>query len=184
MQPSSKADQYKPRWTHFHPQATVWLQNPFDEDIVFQVADEYDTPYQYRLPAGKVSELPGGLIATLGVKEVVDRLIMDTPDEVLRIWEKAVREKHESKVILRVKQPPASSAERTVGGEIDLSVKADDEEELDLTTPETVQEAKLPDTPFPDLKKNKRARGKSNNPIDNIAGDSLPNKDVQLVEED
>ena len=180
MQPSSKADQYKPKWTHFHPQATVWLQNPFDEDIVFKVADEYDNAYRYRLPAGKVSELPGGLIATLGVKEVVDRLIMDNKEEVLRIWETAVRKKHEDTVILRIKQPPASTMDRNAGGEIDLSVTQSTEDETDLTTPETVEEVSKPQAakPFPDLKK-KRNKGA----LDDIANASLKGK-TQVIEED
>jgi hypothetical protein len=103
---------FEPKWRHFHPHATVFLRNPFKEDVLFQVADEDNTPYQYRLPAGQLCELPGGAIATLGVKEVVDKLINESQEDAIRIWEKSVRKRHEDKVIERIKEP----AQRPAGG--------------------------------------------------------------------
>lgn len=178
MQPNTRADQYKPKWRHFHPQATVWVQNPFDDDVVFQVADEYNNAYQYRLPAGKVSELPGGMIATLGVKEIVDRLIMNDKDDVLRIWEAAVREKHEAKVILRVKEAPLTTGSRQPDGIVDLSVtNKTDEPELDITTPEVAKPVQQ-EQAFPNLK-----RGKAKSAVSDIAAASVGKKD-QIVETD
>jgi hypothetical protein len=119
MQPQSRADQFEPNWRHFHPQSTVWVQNPYDEDIIFYVADEMNQQYKYKMPGLKVSELPGGAVATLGVKEIVDRMIQNNKDEILRIWDKEVRSKYEDRIIVKIKEAPLTS-ERTVAGEINL----------------------------------------------------------------
>jgi hypothetical protein len=147
MQPQSRADQFEPKWRHFHPQSTVWVQNPFDEDIIFYVADEMNQQFKYKMPALKVSELPGGAIATLGVKEIIDRLIQNNSEEVLRIWDKEVRKAHEDKVIVKIKEAPLTS-ERTVAGEIDLGSSEDTEVEA-IEQPPKEEEA------FPDMDKPK-----------------------------
>lgn len=127
MQPTRKSrDQFTPKWRHFHPQSTLYLRNPFEEDIVFQVADERNQPWEYKLPAGKVSELPGGPIATLGLKAVIDKMIGDRKVDALRIWEPAVREKYETEVIVKVKEAPQRDKDSGPQGTIDLSVSDDD----------------------------------------------------------
>jgi len=134
MQPQSRNDAFQPKWRHFHAQSTVWVQNPLSHDIEFQVADEYDTPYRYLLGAGKISELPGGAVATLGVKAIVDELIQNNKNDVLRIWDKDVRHKYEDEIILRIKEAPVKE-ERTVSGKIDLTVNDNVEAEVDAEAP-------------------------------------------------
>jgi hypothetical protein len=114
-------DSFQSKWTIFHPQATVWVQNVLDHDVVFQVADEHDNPYQYRLPTGKVSELPGGAVATLGVKAIVDELIQNNRNDVLRIWDREVRDRYEAEIILKVKEAPLKE-QQAKSGVIDLSL--------------------------------------------------------------
>lgn len=151
MQPQSqsdnrRADGFKPKWRHFHPMDRVWVNNPFDHDVMYQVADEYNRPYKYVLPAHKVSELPGGAIATLGVKAIVDELIQNTPSDEMRMWDENVRKKHEDSIIMREKQiVPMDDPTRP--GIVDLSVKTAD-------VPEAATEApKAPEEAFPGLRK-------------------------------
>lgn len=177
MQPTSKADQFEPKWRHFHPQSTVWVQNPFDHDVIYQVADEQNVGYQYRLPANKVSELPGGMIATLGVKEIVDQLIMNDKSDALRIWDKEVRLKYEEKVILRVKDAPAQVASQSEGGEIDLSVTG---EGLDLTKPDAATKKPKAPEAFPTLKQ----KAPKSDVLTQIADASIRGKKDQVVEVD
>lgn len=158
MPPSS--DGYKPRYRHFHPQSTVWVQNVLDHDVVFQVADEQNRPFQYRLPAGKISELPGGSVATLGVKAIVNELIQNTKEDVLRIWDEDVRAKHEAAVIVRIKDAPARPAEATAEGIIDMSVRTDDVPDAEAE-PVAAEEVAFPEA--------KAAKGE----VDNIAQASL-----------
>lgn len=120
MQPKAKSNQFTPKWRHFHPQATVWVQNPLDHDVVFQVADEHNVPYAYRMPKGKVSELPGGAVATLGVKAIVDELIQMSATDVFLMWDVNTRSKYESQIILREKQAPVMQ-EIAHGGEVNLA---------------------------------------------------------------
>lgn len=142
MQPQNSPDGFKPRYTHFAPQAIVWVQNPFDHDVVYQVADELNRPFQYKLPAKKVSELPGGSVATLGVKRIVDELIQNGVDEqgrseAFNLWEPTTRAKYEKQVVLRIKEAPSKAEQTSAAGEIDMSVKREAEvspqenEELD-----------------------------------------------------
>lgn len=148
MNPQAKSpnDQFKPKWRHFHPQATLWVQNPFDHDVVFQVADEHNVPYQYRMPAGKVSELPGGAIATLGVKAIVDELIQKDKRDVFLMWDEATRRKHEDSIILRLKEAPVLQ-EISQGGEVNL-VSSDPEF---IPEDEEAEAAKdEPEVPFED----------------------------------
>lgn len=140
MNPQSPApDGFRPKWRNFHPLTRVWLQNPFDHDVIFQVADEQNGRTRYRLPAHKVSELPGGAIATLGVKAIVDELIQNDKNDAMRLWDENVRAKHEKNVILRIKETSPSRSNRP-GGEIDLSV-ASDEDNAELPAASQEEEA-------------------------------------------
>jgi hypothetical protein len=133
MQPQNKRDGYQSKWRVFHPQATVWVMNPFDHDVVFNVADEHNSPFQYRMPALKTSELPGGAVATLGVKAIVDELIQNDPKDIYSMWEVGVREKHEKKIILRVKDAPTAVADFNTG-EVNLGTSTGIEEEPEEET--------------------------------------------------
>jgi hypothetical protein len=128
MRPESKSNQnnqYQPRWRHFHPNDILYVKNPFDFDIVFQVADEYNQPWQYKLPQGKVSELPGGMIATLGLKEIVDRMVANG-GEAIRIWDPLVRSRYEKAVIVRLKEAPQRGNVNGPAGPVDLTSSDDD----------------------------------------------------------
>lgn len=171
MQPST-ADGYKPKWRHFHPQSTVWVQNPLSHDVVFQVADEHNNPYQYKLPQNKTSELPGGAVATLGVKAIVDELIQNDKNDVLRIWDEQVRSKYEEQVILRIKEASVRPQASGPVGEIDLSVTASDEAPDDV--PESTEE-----TAFPDLNPTTTP---ADTQVSNIAAASLGTSDT-IIEE-
>lgn len=163
MNPSqNRTDEYQPKWTHFHTQSTVWVQNILPHDVIYQVADEHNNAYQYRLPAGKVSELPGGPVATLGVKAIVDELIQNNSSDVLRIYEPAVRAKYEEDIILRIKQAPQREA-KGPQGEIDLSVRDETEpdeadEIVEVPPVATVEAPPAPEVPFPALQSNKPAK--------------------------
>ena len=134
MQPTTKSDGFQTKWRTFHPQATVWVMNPFDHDVVFNVADERNTPFQYRMPAGKTSELPGGAVATLGVKAIVDEMIQKDPKDVFSMWEVGVREKYENQIILRVKEAPITASAQQAG-EVNLGTTEDEVDDI----PETAQ---------------------------------------------
>lgn len=180
MQPQSAqaADGFEPKYRHFHPNSRIWVQNPFDHDIVFQVADEKNNPFQYTMPAHAISELPGGAIATLGVKRIVDELIQNNKDDEMRMWDKGVRKKHEDAIIVRYKETsPRNISPET--GVIDLSVKGGDMEEIATVEAPKEEEA------FPGL--NEGAKPKLaplpeavSKELDNIALNSLPAKDKVL----
>ena len=153
---ATKQDAYKPRWKHFHPQSTVWVKNPFDHDVEFQVADEYDRPIKYVMPKGKVSELPGGAVATLGVKRIVDELIQNSPTDKGRMWDENVRTKFENGdaeagvegIIIREKQAPNKSIPSTPDGAVDLSV----EDNKNKTEEESTEKPPEPEEEFPGVK--------------------------------
>lgn len=154
MQNESRNDAFQPKWRHFHAQSTVWVQNPLDHDVEFQVADENDNPYRYILGANKLSELPGGAVATLGVKAIVDELIQNNKNDVLRIWDAEVRQKYEEEIIMRIKEAPVKS-EQARSGKIDLTIPfptGDDEkeEEIELPVAPVVEERHEEET-FPAL---------------------------------
>lgn len=199
MRPESKRssnDQFTPRWRHFHPQATLFVRNPFNDDIVFNVADEHNQPYAYRMPAGKVCELPGGAVATLGLKEIVDRLIGENGTDAIRIWEPTVREKYEATVIVRVREAPqrAGSGPR---GEVNLVAADEDIDAPDERATATAAnepafpDAKRPSAPQPKSKSQQRreavmvgAGGGGGDPdVAKTAAASLGSKD-QVIEED
>ena len=136
---------FKPKWRHFHPMDRVWVENPFDEDIVYQVADEHNRGFTYRLPAKKISELPGGTIATLGVKSIVDKLIMDNPTDAHRMWDDNLRSKHEKDIIKQLKTTTSQSTSNS--GEINLGTS----EPTDAPTEDQESEQVVEETPFPGL---------------------------------
>lgn len=142
MANESKSDGYLTKWRHFHPQSTVWVKNPLGHDVVFNVADEHNNPYQYRMPQGKTSELPGGAVATLGVKAIVDELIQSSPTDSLAMWEIGVRSKYEAEIIVRYKEAPTRVKNQETG-EINLgTVSNNDEEEVEI-----VEEEEAPNYP-------------------------------------
>lgn len=158
MQPRKKKNQFQPKWRHFHPQSTVWVQNILSHDVIFNVADEHNQQFTYKLPTGQVSELPGGAVATLGVKAIVDELIQNNKNDVLRIWDADVRQKYENDIILRIKEAPLKE-ERTVSGEINLGLDAGPSEDEEEPAPEVTAEPKPgtgqtyePEEEFPDAK--------------------------------
>jgi hypothetical protein len=181
-----RADGYSPKWRNFHPMDRVWVQNPFNHDVVFQVADEYNRPMKYRLPANKVSELPGGAIATLGVKAIVDELIQSSEADAPQLWNPEVRKRHEAGIILREKRT-MPSANSDTPGEVNLAVDTSDgpeaaEEEVDDE----------PETRFPGLNESPEAPAAAAQldplpagvqaGIDGVVGASLPARDA-IVEE-
>lgn len=145
MQPKTTKNQFTPKWRHFHPQATLWVQNPLGHDVVFQVADEYNVPYQYRMRAGKVSELPGGAVATLGVKAIVDELIQNNAKDVFLMWDEKTRRKYEDDIILRMKEAPTTQ-EVSRGGEVDLTTSSNSADE-EVAEPEDEEEVAFEDEP-------------------------------------
>lgn len=173
MQPQNQPDQFQPKWRHFHPQSTVWLVNPFDHDVIFRVADENNNQSEFRIKARERAELPGGNIATLGLKCIIDELIQNNKDDVLRLYDKQVREKYEEDVILRVKEAPSAVSDQGGGSIIDLSVGGDKKEE--------VKEEAKEESAFAEVPKNPQYT-KTAPPIAEIAQASVSGKD-QIVEE-
>jgi len=148
-------DQFKPRWRHFSVNSTVWVQNPFDEEVRWQVADDHNNPVWYKVDARKVAELPGGPIATLGVKRIVDEMVQNEKynedGDAMRIWEPEVREKYETKIIIRIKEDPRLKVESTAD-EVDLTT-SDPSTEKDV-----VETAKPVEESFPGVKTNAAGR--------------------------
>jgi hypothetical protein len=146
MRPESKrnrSDQFTPKWRHFHPQATLIMRNPFADDIVFRVADEHNIPYDYRLPGNKICELPGGAVATLGLKAVIDRMIGDEGKDLVRIWDPATRKRYEERVIVKVREAPQTvGGER--GGEVNLGITEDELAEREETPRIEAEEQEFP----------------------------------------
>lgn len=120
-----RADGFKPKYRHFPPTDRVWVKNPFEHDIVYQVADEYNRPFRYRLPAGKISELPGGAIATIGVKQIVDELIQNSTEDSLLMWDERIRGKYEKQIIEQVRST-APKTDAANPGEVNLESSTDD----------------------------------------------------------
>jgi len=180
----AKASSDQAKWRHFHPQATVWVRNPFNEDVEFKAADENDMQFSYVMPAGKISELPGGLVATLGVRKLVNRKIQSSPD-VHNQWDPAVRAKYEDgnekegiePIIVRIKEAPTITANQAHRDEINLGV--DGSESTQETKKDEVEEKPV----FPEPKKRKVPSKQVNDAaIANIAAASLPAKDVEIKE--
>jgi len=167
-------DGFQPKWRHFHPQSTVWVHNPLEHDIVFNVADEFNNPYQYRMRAGKTSELPGGAVATLGVKALVDELIQGDPKDVYSQWEAGVRAKWEEEIIIRIKEAPLS-AQPVDRGEVDLTAPDDAVEEDSKSEQVTVDAPAFPSRVAP-------TSTIIAPPIASIAESSLPSNNTTIEE--
>lgn len=146
-------DGFTPRYRNIPPQATIWIKNPFNHDVVFQVADELNRPFQYTLPQGKISELPGGSIATLGLKHLVDEAIQNAKTDVVSMWDLTVRAKYEADIIMREKEAPnTAEASSQMAGPIDLSIGATTPDEKPAPLPQSeVNAADQPETEFPGL---------------------------------
>lgn len=148
---AQREDGFKPKYRHFPPTDRVWVKNPFQHDVVYQVADEYNRPFRYRLPCkdrngnlGCVSELPGGGIATLGVKAIVDEMIQNSEEDNLLMWDERIRGKHEAQIIVQVRSttPKADAAHP---GEVNLASSNDD------LPPQPAEEPSVPEEAFPGL---------------------------------
>lgn len=182
MQPqNNQADQFKPKWRHFHPQATVWILNPFDHDVVWKVADENGNQSEFRVQARERAELPGGSIATLGLKVIIDEMIQNNKDDALRLHDLSVRASYEENVILRVKEAPQSVTSNSNSGPIDLSINVDENKEApkEEQVKETEAFAEVPLNPQYPVNP-PAGTGTAPQPKAQIA----VNKEVQLVEED
>lgn len=120
---------FEPKWRHFHPSSRVWVKNPFPEVIKFYVADEANQQWEYEMPPNQLCELPGGAVATLGVKELVDRMIQEAGD-MTHMWMLPYRAKYEDKIIKRIKEPPQKAA-AAAGGTISLASEVSEDELFD-----------------------------------------------------
>lgn len=179
MQPQSntQADQFKPKWRHFHPQSTVWILNPFDHDVIWKVADENNNQSEFRVQARERAELPGGAIATLGLKAIIDEMIQNNKQDQLRLHDLGVRAGYEVSVILRVKEAPQATMSNSNEGPIDLSIGADADK------PASQEEQAKESAPFAEVPQNpKYVKTTTPPPINNIVDASLGAKD-QVVEE-
>lgn len=122
MAEPTKRDEFQPNWKHFHPYDTVWIQNPFDEVIEWQVADDNGVQHTYSVDAHARAELPGGMIATLGVKKIVDRM-MQEDDQDIQLWNLEKRAEYEDKIIIRVKSVAPPEAKKGESQAINLTAK-------------------------------------------------------------
>lgn len=172
MNPNAQAaDGYKNNYRLFSPQSTLWIINPLGYDINFNVADENNVQYQYTLPKGATSELPGGSVATLGLKALIDEMIQVGKKDILRIYDAEVRKEYEDRVIIRFKEAANREKVPTEGGVIDLSVKSNDtpDEDLDQAGPEEEE--------FPGLKQTEDKQA-----LTDIAEASLGAKNAVIAE--
>lgn len=151
MQPTVQSDQndgrdnrgFKPRYRSFHPMDRVWVKNPFGHDIRYKVADEHNEPYWYTLPAGAVCELPGGAIATLGVKHIVDELIQNHPQDSKNQWDLPTRKRHEDTIIEEVRSARPQGASDTPR-EVNLAVDDSPKESNQTQAPSAASEQAFP----------------------------------------
>lgn len=192
MQPD-KAAQYQPKWRHFHTQDVVFVKNPFEFSIFFKVADEHNQQWEYEMPAGKISELPGGMIATLGLKQIVDRLIGQHKEDAIRIWEPSVRKKYEDQVIVKVKLAPNTAA-NTPSGPVDLSASAEEDDTEQVAESQSLESSGIEEqqpkakaeTAFPAKARGRSARDNDSMKRENLKGlaaASISDKD-QIIDED
>jgi hypothetical protein len=198
---AKRKDSFEPHWRHFHPQSRVWVKNPFNFDIIFYVADEANQQWKYSMRRKSISELPGGAVATLGVKEIVDRLINENPKDAIHVLSLRVRKQYEDKIIVKEKDPPQRAAAASGNREIDLSagvseedLRDDDDDGLDvghdtvtnddLPPPEDNDPAPKPtsgERSFPGAKQTGNRRGLDK--VREIASASEPTKKDQIIEE-
>lgn len=117
-------DGYQPNWTHFNPSDVVFVQNPFDHEVYWDVFDaERNRQVRYKIGPNERAELTGGLVHTLGVKALVDALIQQNGNK-LQMWDPVTRAKYEEQVIIKVKQSAATKARMSDDGdrlEVDVS---------------------------------------------------------------
>jgi len=162
MQPQkdNTPDPYKPKWRHFHPADTVWVFNPLTHDVKYNCTDELGVKYEYIIPAQQKSRLPGGLIATLGLKHIIDELIQANPVDAAMLYDTPTRTRYESDVIRRVKSAGSVSDGVAVGGTIDLSEDTGLSDEAEAPVPDyngenkaeaPVEEGDAVTPDFPDL---------------------------------
>lgn len=143
--------QYKPNWKHYHPYDTVWVQNPFDDKIEWDVAEDIlpggiPVKNTYTIDPHAKAELPGGMIATLGVKIMVDRLMQEAGEDV-QMWNLEKRAEYEEKIVLRVKSVTPPEAKKGESQAINLTQK-----ETKTTAKETPKtEAPKVEPEFPQL---------------------------------
>lgn len=171
-----RADGFTPKYRHFPPTDRVWVRNPFEHDIVYQVADEYNRPFRYRLPCkdhngnlGCVSELPGGAIATLGVKQIVDELIQNDSannENTLLMWDPRVRAKHELDIIVKIASV-APKIDPSNPGEVNLGGSSDD---IPAAAPEAPA---APEEAFPGMNQPEVPQHQEQPPV-SVAAPSLP----------
>lgn len=98
---------------------------------------------QYNLPAHRISELPGGSVATLGLKAIIDEMIQNDDKAALSLYDLNVRARFEEKVLVSVVEAPMVTAD-TQTGLIDLSVGKGEQPK--------VEEAEKVEEAFPDVK--------------------------------
>jgi len=146
---------FTPKWRHFPPTSTVWIHNPFDDDIKFKFADEHNRQFTAVMPAHETSELPGGSIATLGVKKIIDRSIQNSKEDAAQMWNLKIRAKHEKELIVGYRDAPLVSSDGKDGGTINLKSKLSrndavvdevEEEEEQPVMPDS--DDVLPEAPF------------------------------------
>ena len=186
MQPNeARNDQFTPKWRHFHPQATVWVQNPLDHDVVFHAADELNRQWTYRMPAGKIAELPGGAIATLGVKKLVDELIQRDPKDVYNMWNAETRQKYENEIIVRIKDAPADQNSMTETGEVNLATNSDEvADEEPEAEPEVEEEVPFEEPTAQVVEPVNTGTGAPDNDnVSSVADASLAGKDDTVISE-
>jgi len=140
--------EYQPNWRNFGENDTVIAQNPFDEKIEWEVADDNGVKHKYTIDPHSKAELPGGRIATLGVKKIVDRLILEDNNDVL-MWNLEERQKYEegpkANVILRVKSTTPVTKKGEAPQTINLSQEQNQEKKQEK------KEAPKPEPEFADL---------------------------------
>lgn len=167
---------FTPKFRQIHPQATLWIKNPLSYDIEFQVADEINRKFLYKLPAGRVSELPGGSVATLGLKRLVDEILSTGRDAegketTLKVLDPLSRAAVEKDVIVKERRAPQVAQAETPGGPINLGVKTSDiPEDDDGTADEPAEPADLDDEEFATLEQ-------SDSTV--VGGDPLPLEEAE-----
>jgi hypothetical protein len=152
-QPKETKTQYQARYRHFHPQDVVTVRNPFDEELVWTVADDSGQQLEYILAANSVGELPGGLVATIGVRTIVDQLIQEAsetdPGLYLNLYNPDIRAKYEEQIIMKFKPAPVTQAPQQPGDQVRVNLTTKDMSMAPKDTP--VPEDKRVNVPKPSL---------------------------------
>jgi len=133
MQPigTKKDNSFTPKWTHFPEGGELVIFNPLDRDVVFPVSTDAGR-FMYVLKKNTKNTVQGGMVATQGVKLIVDELITREPKSEARIWDPSVRAKFEKEIILRYKPPIQHKINVQDPSEpIDLSAGDDSSDDVD-----------------------------------------------------